>query len=303
MSQSPLFLSYGMGIGPEVSLHAVFSQPWSLPIVLIGRRSSLKSTKDIPIWNPEAPAAVSWFPLEDSDEVAEVRAIRLGAQFCLTAKGSALVTGPIKKKKLVSKGFSFYGHTDFLGHLCGSPRTVMGFVGGVFRVCLATTHIPLMKVGENLSVSGLIASAEIALSALRNEVGIPNPRLGICGLNPHAGEGGVLGREEIDIIEPACNALRKKGHAIVGPISAETAFLMARNKKVDMIMAMYHDQGLAPLKAVDFGQSVNWTLGLPIIRTSVDHGTADSLVGTNTADCGSMISALKWAEFLVKQGN
>lgn len=293
----PIILTYGMGIGPEVSLKAVKQMANAPLIVLAGRREcSCIQAADLPSWNPGASGRLFWMPFDDKDgEAAEVAAIRWAVAECLAERAAALVTGPINKAKLVSKGFSFHGHTEFLGHLCGDVQTVMGFVGGTFKVCLATTHLPLMDVANHLSTDGLIERAEIVLRALHHELGMSAPRLGICGLNPHAGENGVLGREEIEVIGPACDALRAAGHHVIGPISSETAFLEARRGAIDMIMAMYHDQGLTPLKAVDFGESVNWTLGLPIIRTSVDHGTADTLVGTGQADASSMISAIELA--------
>ena len=293
----PLILTYGMGIGPEVSLKAIRQLQNAPVIVLAGRRHApLIQAAELPIWGREASGRVFWMPFEDLDgEAAEVAAIRWATSECLAGRAAALVTGPINKATLVAKGFSFHGHTEFLGHLCGDVRTVMGFVGGVFKVCLATTHLPLMDVAAHLSIEGLVESAEIVLRALKDELGMAAPRLGMCGLNPHAGENGVLGREEIETIGPACERLRAAGHRIIGPISSETAFLEARRGGLDMIMAMYHDQGLTPLKAVDFGESVNWTLGLPIIRTSVDHGTADSLVGTGQARADSMVAALKLA--------
>ena len=299
----PLILTYGMGIGPEVSLKAVQQLNDAPVVVLAGRRDApLIQAANLPIWGTESDGTVFWMPFEDlQGEAAEVAAIRWAAEECLAGRAVALVTGPINKAKLVAKGFSFHGHTEFLGHLCGDVQTVMGFVGGTFKVCLATTHLPLMDVAANLSTQGLIDRAEIVLRALESELGIPSPRFGMCGLNPHAGEDGVLGREEIEIIGPACDALREAGHSVIGPISSETAFLEARRGGLDMIMAMYHDQGLTPLKAVDFGESVNWTLGLPIIRTSVDHGTADSLVGTGKASADSMGAAIQLAIQLAKR--
>ena len=298
----PLILTYGMGIGPEVSVKALKRLQNAPVVILAGRRTALLQAQDLLLWGAEQGQRQYWMPFEDSDDdAAEVAAIRWAVSECLAERASALVTGPINKAQLVAKGFSFHGHTEFLGHLCGDVPTVMGFVGGIFKVCLATTHLPLMDVGRHLSVDGLVQSAEIALSALKNDLGIEAARLGVCGLNPHAGENGVLGREEIDVIGPACEMLRAAGYCVVGPISSETAFLEARRGHLDMVMAMYHDQGLTPLKAVDFGDSVNWTLGLPIIRTSVDHGTAEALVGTGQASADSMVAALELAMHLASR--
>ncbi|MFT5685880.1 MAG: 4-hydroxythreonine-4-phosphate dehydrogenase, partial [Myxococcota bacterium] len=188
------------------------------------------------------------------------------------------------------------GHTDFLGHLCGVGEPVMAFAGGALRVALVTHHLPLMQVGAALSVPVIQRVVRIADAALRNDLGLEVPRIAVCGLNPHAGERGLLGHEELETIGPACDGLRAEGLSVIGPVSAETAFLTAQRGEIDLVVAMYHDQGLAPLKAVDFGRSVNWTLGLPILRTSVDHGTAEHLMGTGRAEAASMIAALTLAE-------
>ena len=243
--------------------------------------------------DPDASGRLFWMPFDDKDgEAAEVAAIRWAVAECL-AERCCFGDGSNQQSQVGFKGFSFHGHTEFLGHLCGDVQTVMGFVGGTFKVCLATTHLPLMDVANHLSTDGLIERAEIVLRALHHELGMSAPRLGICGLNPHAGENGVLGREEIEVIGPACDALRAAGHHVIGPISSETAFLEARRGAIDMIMAMYHDQGLTPLKAVDFGESVT-DLGLPIIRTSWTT-VPQTLVGTGQADASSMISAIELA--------
>ena len=192
------------------------------------------------------------------------------------------------------------GHTDFLGEIC-KTEPVMAFTGGSLKVALVTTHIPLMSVGESLSVQKIQYTVETAAKHLSQDLGIAKPRFAVCGLNPHAGEEGLLGREEIELIHPACEELRTRGLDVMGAVSAETAFLLAGQGAVDMGVAMYHDQGLAPLKAVDFGRSVNWTLGLPIVRTSVDHGTAESLVGTGKASHESLMAALALAQRIVSQ--
>lgn len=294
----PLILTYGMGIGPQVSLSAVQQYQGRIPIVMMGREESLQEASGyLPprVNSLQNSHPISWFPVSDDAEPAEVAAIRLAAEACLRNEACGMVTGPINKAQLVAQGFTFRGHTDFLGHLCNS-RSVMAFTGGEFKVALVTTHIPLMRVAENLSIDSICEVVRIADRSLREDLGIESPRFGVCGLNPHAGENGVLGDEEELIITPACDILRQQGLRVDGSISAETAFLQARQGHLDMIVAMYHDQGLAPLKAVDFGRSVNWTLGLPIIRTSVDHGTADSLVGTGLADDSSMLAAIQLAE-------
>ena len=156
----------------------------------------------------------------------------------------------------------------------------MGFVGGDIRVALATVHIPLCKSGNNYQHPVCVQLSNYSSFFATGFVHI-SPKIIVCGLNPHAGENGRLGFEELEIIEPACSLMREQGLDVLGPVSAETAFLKAKQKEVDLVLAMYHDQGLAPLKALSFGTSINWSMGLPIIRTSVDHGTADDIVGRN----------------------
>ena len=291
----PLLVTCGMGIGPEVTFKALAAYQPSLPVVLLGREEELKSSgipRTFQLIGAEKP---SCFWMTDQQEPVEVAAIRVATQQCLAGNALGMVTGPINKMALRKQGFGFQGHTDFLGHLCGADP-VMAFVGGELRVALVTTHIPLMSVAQQLTKERIVHVVQVAAHALQRDLGISHPRFGVCGLNPHAGEQGMLGGEEQDVIDPACQELRRQGFQIEGAISAETAFLLARQKRIDMVVAMYHDQGLAPLKAVDFGRSVNWSIGLPILRTSVDHGTADQLVGKNQADPSSMIAALRLAE-------
>ena len=208
---------------------------------------------------------------------------------------AGLVTGPIHKARLARRGFKHAGHTDLLGELAGVARPVMAFVGGRVRVALVTVHLPLRAVPERLTSDGVAHVLRVAHAALRDDLGLDAPRLLVCGLNPHAGDEGLLGDEERTIVAPAIAAARREGVDARGPVSAEAAFLLALRGEGDMVVAMYHDQGLAPLKALDFGRSVNWTLGLPFVRTSVDHGTGDDLVGTGRADPSSMRSALELA--------
>jgi 4-hydroxythreonine-4-phosphate dehydrogenase len=292
-----------MGIGPEVSLRAL-EQVDRRGVLLIGRMSALLpmagSLKLIEIDDPASSDAV-WSEggipvLDPGDDVepCEVASIRLGAGLCLSGKASGLVTGPIHKARLVAEGFAFRGHTDFLGHLCEAVP-VMAFAGGRFRVALVTAHLPLSEVPLAITPERVLYTVRTAARALQQDLGIEAPRLGLCGLNPHAGEQGLLGREDQENIAPAVEALRLEGFDARGPMGAESAFLAARQGELDMVVAMYHDQGLAPLKAVDFGRSVNWTLGLPILRVSVDHGTALDLVGTGRADPSSMVSAIQLA--------
>jgi 4-hydroxythreonine-4-phosphate dehydrogenase len=240
----------------------------------------------------------------DGSEPVEVAAIRFAASACLMQQAHALVTGPIHKARLARQGFNYSGHTDFLGALC-QARPVMAFTApalsaGSIPVCVAltTVHIPLKAVADAITKEQVFYTISQVYSALVEQLGIKAPRLVICGLNPHAGEEGLLGSEEQEKIGPACDQARSMGWNVVGPVSAETAFLETRQGAFDGIVAMYHDQALVPLKTLGFGQCVNWSLGLPILRTSVDHGTADALKGTGKARADSMIAALELAALL-----
>jgi 4-hydroxythreonine-4-phosphate dehydrogenase len=308
-----LLLTPGMGVGPEVTLRALAADGFD-DLVLVGRAAAVRRANAdiglplVAINTLDEPVGDRLGILDpgDATEPTEVAAIRLSAHACLSRAASGIVTGPIHKAQLAARGFRHNGHTDFLEALCRSARgedgrAVMAFVGGDLRVALVTTHMPLMAVGPALSRADIGVVVRTMQAALTRDLGLDRPRIAVCGLNPHAGEDGLLGREEIEIIGPACDELRADGLHIVGPVSAETAFLEAGNGQVDLIVAMYHDQGLAPLKAVDFGRSVNWTVGLPIVRTSVDHGTADALVGTGRADDASMRAALALARRITRQ--
>lgn len=213
----------------------------------------------------------------------------------LRGEYAAIVTAPVQKSVMNEAGVPFTGHTEYLQQRSGARQVVMMLVGGGLRVALATTHLPLSAVPAALSIDGLIAVLEVLHADLRAKFGIDAPRIGVCGLNPHAGEGGYLGREEIEVIAPALERLRARGLRLEGPLAADTAFVPANARRFDAILAMYHDQGLAPLKYASFGQGVNVTLGLPFIRTSVDHGTALDLAGSGRADAGSMRAAIALA--------
>lgn len=276
------------GIGPEVTARAL-AQGDSGDVVVVGDRAVCED------WLRQVGLSLDVIEPE-GEEAIEVRAIRHAVEGCLDGRYGALVTGPIHKAKLSETGFRWPGHTDFLGHLCGVERPVMAFVGGRVRVVLATVHVPLSEVSAALTQDVVEHTIRTAHQALVEQVGIPSPTLAVCGLNPHAGDAGLLGREEITVIAPAVAACRADGINAVGPISAESAFLP--DGPYDMVVAMYHDQGLVPLKALDFGRTVNWTLGLPLVRTSVDHGTAYDLVGTGRARPDSMLAALRWARRL-----
>ncbi|MEM9735903.1 MAG: 4-hydroxythreonine-4-phosphate dehydrogenase PdxA, partial [Pseudomonadota bacterium] len=227
---------------------------------------------------------------------AIVEAIRLGTTFAQEGKAAALVTNPISKKVLYDgAGFAFPGHTEYLAALAGAPRSVMMIAGPQLRVIPVTIHLPLAEVSPTLTEAAIIETVEIAASALVRDFGIPEPRIAVTGLNPHAGEGGGMGREAVETIAPAIASLQNRGLAVTGPHPADTLFHAAARTRYDVAVTMYHDQGLIPVKALDFDEGVNVTLGLPFIRTSPDHGTAFDIAGKGVASPTSLIAALRMA--------
>jgi 4-hydroxythreonine-4-phosphate dehydrogenase len=217
----------------------------------------------------------------------------LGAatEACLAGQFDAMVTGPVNKASINEAGIPFSGHTEYIAGLTGG-KPVMLLTAPGLRVALATTHLPLSQVSQNITPERLKQTLRILDHDLRKRFGIPHPRILVAGLNPHAGEGGYLGREEIEVITPALDVLRHAGLNLIGPLPADTLFLPPLLADADAVLAMYHDQGLPVLKHLGFGRAVNITLGLPIIRTSVDHGTALELTGTGKADPGSLLAAI-----------
>lgn len=224
------------------------------------------------------------------------------ADGCMNRQFDAMVTAPVQKSVVNEAGIAFSGHTEYLAERTKAPLPVMMLVTGGLRVALATTHLPLSAVSTAITSSLLKRVLRILDHDLRLQFQIAAPRIMVCGLNPHAGESGHLGREEIDTIAPALDALRAEGLALIGPVPADTAFTPRQLEQADAVLAMYHDQGLPVLKYAGFGDAVNVTLGLPIIRTSVDHGTALSLAGSGKADPGSLIAALELAISLSQHG-
>jgi 4-hydroxythreonine-4-phosphate dehydrogenase len=206
-----------------------------------------------------------------------------------------MVTAPVQKSVINDAGIPFTGHTEYLAERCGGAQVVMMLVGGGLRVALATTHLPLAEVPRAITKQGLIDVLKVVDSDLRKRFKIPAPRILVAGLNPHSGESGHLGREEIEVITPAIEAARAAGINARGPIPADTLFVPERLREADCALALYHDQGLPVLKYASFGRGVNVTLGLPFVRTSVDHGTALDLAGTGRADPGSLIEAIELA--------
>ena len=218
-----------------------------------------------------------------------------GSLGSLNKEYSALVTGPINKKIINDYGFEFSGHTEFLADISNTKNVVMLLANSKLKVALLTTHLPLSKVSESITSKKIIETTKILNDSLKKLWKIKNPKIGILGLNPHAGEGGFLGNEEIEIIEPAIRTLHQENLEIDGPISADTAFLEEKLNKYDAYLAMFHDQGLPVLKSMGFGDSVNITLGLPFTRISVDHGTAYELAGKNKADPSSFKKSMELA--------
>jgi 4-hydroxythreonine-4-phosphate dehydrogenase len=221
--------------------------------------------------------------------------LRRAAQGCLSGSFDALVTAPVHKGIINDAGIPFTGHTEFLAELTATPRVVMMLVGGGMRVALATTHLPLKEVPAAITRDSLSEVIRILQRDLVSRFSLPRPRILVAGLNPHAGEGGHLGREEIEVITPALDVLRAEGLDLRGPLPADTLFTPRMLAECDCVLTMYHDQGLPVLKHASFGGGVNVTLGLPIIRTSVDHGTALDLAGSGKADPGSLLAALELA--------
>jgi len=217
---------------------------------------------------------------------------------CVENEFSAVVTAPLHKGIINDAGIPFTGHTEYLAELTNTELPVMMLATEGLRVALATTHLPLSEVSAAITPKGLTDVIQILHDDLEKKFGINNPHILICGLNPHAGEGGHLGMEEINIIEPVLHSLRKKGMNLTGSLPADTLFTPRYLKSADAVLAMYHDQGLPVLKHIGFGNAINITLGLPIIRTSVDHGTALDLAGTGKAETSSLEAALKAAKEL-----
>ncbi len=219
---------------------------------------------------------------------------------CVDGTFAALVTGPVHKSVINDAGIPFSGHTEYLAEKTHTPKVVMMLATQGLRVALATTHLPLKDVAAAITADELTQVIRILHRDLQQQFGILQPRIYVCGLNPHAGEGGHLGREEIEVIEPTLNKLRDEGIHLIGPLPADTLFTPKYLDNADAVLAMYHDQGLPVLKYKGFGQAVNITLGLPIIRTSVDHGTALDLAATGKADPGSLHTALAYAIDMVQ---
>jgi 4-hydroxythreonine-4-phosphate dehydrogenase len=231
-----------------------------------------------------------------------LRTLEAACDGCLDGRFDAMATAPVHKGVINDAGIPFTGHTEFLAERTRTPRVVMMLVGGGMRVALATTHLALADVPAAITRETVAETLRILHDDLRKRFGIERPRVLVAGLNPHAGESGHLGREEIEVIAPVLDAAREAGIDAIGPLPADTLFNPDKLAGADAVLAMYHDQGLPVLKHASFGSGVNVTLGLPIVRTSVDHGTALDLVGTGRADIGSLIAAIDLAAALARRG-
>jgi 4-hydroxythreonine-4-phosphate dehydrogenase len=294
---APILITMGVpaGVGPEVALAAFDHFGGRIgkhPLKLVGDpsvfgRDGVMATRAHAAVTPGKPAS--------ANAAAVIEAIEIAVTACVNGEAAAVVTAPIHKAALKAGGFGFPGHTEFLAHLTGARRAVMMLASDRLRVVPLTIHIPVAGIPAAISKQLVFDTAEIVLTALRRDFGILNPRLAVAGLNPHAGEGGILGPEETTIIAPAIAALKARAFNVTGPHSADTLFHDEARKGYDAALCMYHDQALIPIKTLSFWDGVNVTLGLPIVRASPDHGTALDIAGQGRADARSMIAAVKLA--------
>lgn len=289
------------GIGPEIAVKAIAAGQWDrcVEFVLIGPEQvfELPNVWKIPFSGELTPGKIT----VEASRTA-VAAIEHGVRGCLDGELDAMVTAPICKEGLKFAGVNWPGHTEMIAELTGTKRYGMMLMGKELRVMLATRHLPLRAVAAALTKENVEEAIELTGEALK-WFGLENGRIGVCGLNPHAGDGGALGSEETAIITPAIEAARAKGFNAIGPVPADVIFFQALQKQYDAVVAMYHDQGLGPLKMHAFDCGVNLTLGLPIIRTSPDHGTAFNIAGKGIASPDSMIAAMGTAIELAEKPN
>nr|WP_026075552.1 4-hydroxythreonine-4-phosphate dehydrogenase PdxA [Noviherbaspirillum massiliense] len=330
MSQRPtIAITCGepAGIGPEISIKAAWQMRASINPVLLGDAALLAmlandidpairlSALSVQAWRndgmPALPAdhiAVIDCPVEipvtpgkldARNGRAVLQTLDVAIEGALQKRFDAIVTAPLQKSTINDAGVPFTGHTEYFAQQTGTEQVVMMLAGGdpLLRVALATTHLPLKEVSDAITFDGLLRTIEIVHTDLQKKFGLAQPRILVTGLNPHAGEGGYLGREEIDVITPVLEAAQVRGIDVTGPYPADTLFQPKYLQRADCVLAMYHDQGLPVLKHASFGRGVNITLGLPIIRTSVDHGTALDLAaqGLGRADHGSILEAIRVA--------
>jgi 4-hydroxythreonine-4-phosphate dehydrogenase len=322
----PLAIAMGdsAGIGPEITakawaareLHSLapffavgdpraIEQVWHGPIAVIGDPAEVDRTfaHALPIISVgDAGEVVPGSPDVDTARCG-LAALELAVGLTRSGTASALVTGPVSKAQLYSIGFTHPGQTEFVAERCGvaSDNTVMMLAGPTLRVVPITVHVPLADVPGLLSVELIVAKGRVTARGLHRNFGIERPRLAFAGLNPHAGEGGALGREEIEILAPAIDQLRADGIDAIGPFAADTMFHPRARAGYDVALCLYHDQALIPIKTLHFDDGVNTTLGLPIVRTSPDHGTAFNIAGRDQANPGAMIAAIRMAAAQAEQ--
>ncbi len=301
------------GIGPEVAFKAVAEGNWpdDMEFMLYGPVTAMKQQiRELEFSLPESVhlrdvgVDVAWTPGKitvDASRAAQV-AIQRVVEACLSGDLDAMVTAPICKEGFHKAGINVPGHTEYLAELTGTSNFGMMLIGGGLRVMLVTRHVPLSEVPAALTCKNIGEAIELTGQALEL-FGLTNGKIGVCGLNPHAGDGGVIGREEIELINPAVQTVRKKGFNVSDAVAADTIFYQALNGQYDAVVAMYHDQGLGPLKMIGFDEGINVTLGLPIIRTSPDHGTAFGIAGKNEASPNSMKSAISLAVEMAGKSN
>jgi len=318
----PLAITAGepAGIGPDLCLQlANHDQPLVViadKLLLLQRAEQLGINVQLQDYAPAFPSdsgklcvlhipaarAVHAGQLDPMNSMYVLETLRRAVQGCQSGEFSGMVTAPVHKGVINDAGFPFTGHTEFLAELTHTSQVVMMLAGGGMRVALATTHLPLRKVADAITAPLLESVLRIMQGELQQRFGISHPRILVAGLNPHAGEGGHLGHEEVEIMVPVLDKLRAEGMNISPPLPADTLFAAHRLRECDAVLTMYHDQGLPVLKHASFGEGVNITLGLPIIRTSVDHGTALELAGSGKANVASLLEAIKVATEMARHG-
>ena len=307
------------GVGPDIAVRLA-QQPPACALVLIADPAMLEAraqqlrlafaTREwkgrdaagpgIYVLPAKAKHSVKPGHLDVANAPYVIETLKTAVAGCLRGKFDALVTGPVHKGIINDAGIAFTGHTELLAALSAVAQPVMMLACPGLRVALATTHLPLAEVSRHITRERLTSVLNVLHNDLKHKFGVANPHILVCGLNPHAGESGHLGREEIEVIEPVIRELSARGMRLRGPVPADTAFIPAQLADVDAVLAMYHDQGLPVLKYRDFAHAVNITLGLPFVRTSVDHGTALDLAGTGRADVSSLLTAIEMARSLIR---